>query len=1230
MKTKNQPVKGIFYILIMLSMIGTLCLPTPVVAAQSVDDGFNPSANANVLTIVVQPDGMVLVGGAFSSMGGQVQPRLARLHPDGSLDTSFAPDLDVGFVTAIALQSDNKILIGGIFTQIGGVAQAYLARLHPNGSLDTTFNPVLNDRVNALVVQPDGKILVGGSFAQVSGQNRTAMVRLNANGSLDAAFNPGISGTNPFLSAIALQPDGRILIGGSFNQVGGEARSHMTRLNADGSLDTSFHPRTANNTVNFLAVQPDGRILLSGAFSRIDGVDRLHMARLNYDGTLDLSFNPTISGSNLKVDSLTPQPDGMILVGGRFTELCGVPRNNLGRLDPNGDIDMGFNPNVNNIVYSLAVQPDGKILLGGIFSQVGGTDRNRIARLYPDGSLDATADPGANNLVSAIALQPDGKILVAGLFTTFGGQPRQRIARLHPNGSLDAAFTPVVNDGAVATIAVQPDGKILIGGSFTQVAGQTRNHIARLNANGSLDAGFNPNTNGTVETLALYPDGRILIGGDFTQVGSTIRNHIARLQANGNPDSMNPNANGKVRSIVLQPDSKILVGGDFTTIREVDVNRIARLTFDGGWDDGFDPGTGIWAASSPRVSTIALQADGKILIGGIFSQVDGTPRFNLARLNSNGSLDDPFQPDPDGFVSALAVQADGKIIVGGGYSQIDRTARFRLARLLPGGSLDNTFTTQVTIPGNVISLAVQPDGKTLVGGSFSIIGGEPRDWFARLSTTDAAFQTLDATRDKITWTRSGPGPELLRAAFSYSTDGVNYTALGVPPVRVGDSWQLSTLSLPVGINLFIRAQGIYPGTRSESVVESVRQVFFGPLAFTKVSPVYDQDIVPLTPTLEWSRSSSDASYQYCLGTTSGACDVIAWTDNGTHTSVTLNSPLSPETGYFWQVRASSGEGTTLADSGDWWTFTTGNPPGAFNKTAPANGVTVQTFTPTFSWNPSSGATGYEFCIGSAIGQCNRVPKRDVGPNTVYTIETSLLPDTTYYWQVWAYNNDGQTSANLEAWWSFTTYAAPRRFNKVSPSNGATNVPQHNWRFIWDHSDNIDRFEYCLGTINGECNYIDWTSTGTNITALIEDMAPHTEYFWQVRAINAHGTTYANQGTWHSFTTSGMVPGAFSLIAPADEATDQPLSLTFSWTSAELTDHYEFCLISDVEDGDCNVINYESTGLEQSKTVSNLIPNHTYGWRVRAVNAEGHRYAIERSFTTGDFAGHQIFLPLIQR
>lgn len=373
-----------------------------------------------------------------------------------------------------------------------------------------------------------------------------------------------------------------------------------------------------------------------------------------------------------------------------------------------GSLDPSFDPGAgaNAALITTLLQPDGKVLIGGQLTSFNGTTTNSIARLNEDGSLDAgfVTGAGANNTIEAMALRPDGKIIIVGFFNTYGGTPRNRIARLDPDGSLDLSFDPGTGaNNAITATAIQPDGKILIGGSFQAYNGSGQERIARLNADGSTDPSFNNGSgaDGAVRTIVLQPDGKILIGGEFSTYNGTPRNRIARLNANGTLDtSFDPGAGatgeavlaigGIVYTIALQSDGRIIIGGAFDAYNGTPRNRIARLNANGSLDGSFDPGTGAGPVIDPEtgqesaVFTAVLQADGKIVIGGSFSTYDGTARGRIARLNTDGSLDTDFDPGTGANINVQSaiLQPDGKIIIGGFFTTYDGTLINRIARLL--------------------------------------------------------------------------------------------------------------------------------------------------------------------------------------------------------------------------------------------------------------------------------------------------------------------------------------------------------------------------------------------------------------------------------------------------------------------------------------------------------------------------------------------------------------------
>ncbi len=678
------------------------------------------------------------------------------------------------------------VLAGSLLLQLSALS----SHLHAAaGDVDLSFNAGLgiNSAVKAVAVQPDGKVLIGDPLTFVNGPGSYGNARLGSDGGPDTTFmptqfNPVVGDLGiPFhpsfgdyvtFTAFALQPDGKVLIAGvAFHYECDDWGCvvydgyFVTRHHADGSRDTSFAPALGNRiygggeTVASLAVQSDGKILVGGYFKAVNGTDRNGIARLNADGTLDTSSSLNISGEySFTVTSLAAQSDGKFFIGGR-------------RYHYDGSLDNAFT-GVDG-VNSVVLQPDGKVLIGGTFTMVHGTSRHRIARLHADGSLDTSFDPGtgADATVRSIALQADGEIVIGGDFLAVNETYRNRVARLEANGSLDGGFDPEPGvERAPTLLALQPDGKVLLGNPFVMgdtwwgpvggtlafVNGGSQHGRMRLRSDGRVDRAFvssyfNPPltaffhtedcpgdprfgcTYGAATTSHLVePDGKVLLGGYSvtTITGDEVfvqeyHPFLARFNASGGLetrfDHLTANAH-ELNALARQPDGKILLGGWF--YGEGSNYGVVRILADGTVDDSFNSSQGSNFNYGDRVTCLALQADGKVLIGG---------GFGLARLNSDGSREPCFNPELlNGAVNALIVQPDGRIIAGGSFTVVNGIGRNGIARLNVDGSLDGSFNPGSGANGPIHSLVLQPDGNILIGGNFAVVNGVTRPYVARL------------------------------------------------------------------------------------------------------------------------------------------------------------------------------------------------------------------------------------------------------------------------------------------------------------------------------------------------------------------------------------------------------------------------------------------------------------------------------------------------------------------
>jgi uncharacterized delta-60 repeat protein len=376
-----------------------------------------------IYTIAVQQDGKILIGGNFTAYNDVPRRGIVRLNSDGTIDETFNPGTgfstpgtprplgDQAFVYDIAIQSDGKIIVAGNFTQFNGTNINRIARLNPDGGLDTTFNPGAgpNLYILDLAIQPDGKIIIVGRFTQYDGTLNNRIARLNEDGALDATFQTGTGATydgfDIHVSSGLLQPDGKILVGGNFIQYNGIERNRIARINPDGSIDNSFTPPSTIvsadqgngednlevGNITTMSLQEDGKIIIGGSFLTYGGVNRKNIARIHTNGTLDTSFRTGNAGANGSVLSSAIQPDGKVVIGGVFTSYRGQTQSRIARIHPDGTVDADFlvGTGVNGMsnwsfrgVQDMVTQADGRILIAGKFEGFNDTLRNSIARIH--------------------------------------------------------------------------------------------------------------------------------------------------------------------------------------------------------------------------------------------------------------------------------------------------------------------------------------------------------------------------------------------------------------------------------------------------------------------------------------------------------------------------------------------------------------------------------------------------------------------------------------------------------------------------------------------------------------------------------------------------------------------------------------------------------------------------------------------------------------------------------
>lgn len=768
-----------------------LGLAANALAQQTAVDGFAPQANQPVRALALQDDGKIVVGGDFSTMNFQSFHRLARLHPDGNVDTGFFSPLNSGTVRSILVEDDGDLVIAGngmVLNEI--IVAGALARMSGNGTTDVSFTPLVNGIVHVVIGDGEGGYFVGGEFTVGAAPPRSNLARVTASGAIDPNW---IGTSNAPVFALARDIQGRLYVGRGTNVFEPATVSRLLRLLRNGAPDARYNVQV-DGPVHALLREPNGHLVIGGDFSTVNGVSRPGTARLTRHGVLDTQFNTFTTPG---VRALARSASGVLTVGGSFDH-DESPR--LLRKDGTASVDRlpkNQTPGTDAPVLALLPLPDGSVVVGGEFFMVGDTPRGRLARIddgrHLDGTLSATLVGG--DLTAAIQTV-SGNLIVSGEFTSVNGQPRNRLARLDASGKLLEGFfgspNPQLNAPALA-IAETSYGALLVGGAFTSAFGRSVGYFVRTSS--ALDDAFVPlptQANDTVRCIAIQPDQSFLIGGDFTQVNGVTRRGIARLTIDGELDTafnLNLPAGSVVTSIAVQRDGAIVLGGAFSQVAGVARANLARVSSAGVLDTGFNP------APNGRVETLFLQPNNDLLVGGAFGTIAGGNRVRVARLNGDGTLDATFDAALSTTITrvhTVAQQADGGIWIGGSNSL--------LTRRTSTGAVDAAATA--TVSGTVRGIVPGVDGKTLVFGSFATLAGQNRNGLGRLVDRDRnAFQFLayDDTLQRLLWRSGNSAPHAINAPviFEYVPAFDDFVELG-PMSRTSVFWRRNSV-LPYGV-----------------------------------------------------------------------------------------------------------------------------------------------------------------------------------------------------------------------------------------------------------------------------------------------------------------------------------------------------------------------------------------------------------------------------------------------
>ena len=367
-----------------------------------------------------------------------------------------------------------------------------------------------------------------------------------------------------------------------------------------------------------------------------------------------------------------------------------------------------------------------------------------------------------------------------------------------------------------------------------------------------------------------------------------------------------------------------------------------------------------------------------------------------------------------------------------------------------------------------------------------------------------------------------------------------------------------------------------------------------PAPFGKSSPANGASGVASPATLSWGPSSAGVAYEICIDSVNDSTCNASWQAVGPNTSV--QAPAQPPGAYFWQVRATSSTGTTVADGGIWWSYSVGTtgtpPPTSFGKLTPAHAAAGLGSSVTATWSTVANAS-YQVCLSTTGPAC---------PSDGWTWTASTpsrpyenLPPGTYYWQARAFVDSTFTEADGGVWWAFVvgTGSSPAAFGKLSPITGSTMTLGSSVTLSWGAVTGA-AYEVCVDTASNNACDTSWQSTGTSTGLVLPSPAGGT-YYWQVRAVVSGTPTEANAGAWWTFIVPSAPPPLFSKLTPGTASTSLDANVLLTWQTVQGAS-YQACLST--TGPTCPPDGWTSTAMVPQRPLENLPPG-LYNWQVRA-------------------------------
>jgi uncharacterized delta-60 repeat protein len=729
-----------------------------------------PGVQGYVYAFATLPDGDVIVGGVFTIAGNIFANSIARYNPTtGNFaplggGVSFDPQNGAGQVRAIVTPPNGDLIVGGSFSLADGSPADSIARYSPTTNHWSRLapSPPSGGIIRAMALLPDGTLLVGGSFGlDAAGPTISCIERYDLSSNTWSYADHAQSSQTATVTAFALLPGGDVLVGGRFSLIGGTSANNIARFTPStgqwAPLGLGISGASAATAVDALAILPDGDILVGGSFQSAGIFGAASLARYNPNSGSWSSFATGVGGiSTPVIFSLVPLPGGEVLVGGRFTNAGDSTANSIAVFNPDtqawrslGSGGLGLGGSVtflSNFVYTTTVLPNGDVLAGGLFISLGSSDQG-ILRYSSATQLWSPPLGGTSGPVTPIVL-PNGEVYVTGQFSVIQGTPANTLARYSPTTSTFTSMGLGPSD-SVTSIARLPDGDLAALGSIHLSSGATATSARFHQATGewsSLIWPLQSSGNPILPTaMAQLPGGDIVVSSSSLDSAAGVPvNHFARWNvALSTWSDLGYSGNDTPTLFLGFPSGDVALGWSYVSSSsplQYSLGVVRYVAASGTWSN-----IAAVNASNAYVSLGAIAADpttGDAIIGGYFQfNTPGGPAQDIMRVNAAGAQT-AMGAGADNSINSVAVLPSGDIIASGYFTQIGGQSINSLARYNP--TRGTWSPLGLGIDGSA-AIAALPNGDLLAGGSFTTAGGQLSAYIARYSFAQACPADIDCS-----------------------------------------------------------------------------------------------------------------------------------------------------------------------------------------------------------------------------------------------------------------------------------------------------------------------------------------------------------------------------------------------------------------------------------------------------------------------------------------------------